>query len=502
MSTELDARYRDFYKNLEDISGAGRKFANFVNGAWAPSRSADRLSVSNPARKEVFASVCDSDEEDVNAAVQAAAGQLNGGPWSALPGAGRCRLMMKLAELVARDGALIGMMDALSIGRPFQETQILDIPNAVDTLTHFAGWADKITGETIPTGGYFGKQTHSFTRREPVGVVGAIVPWNTPFMISMWKIAPALACGCTVVLKPSEETPLSALYLGVLMREAGFPPGVLNIVTGRGERAGALLVRHPGVAKITFTGGPDAGRMIWRDASNTFKRVSLELGGKTPQIVFPDADLASAVQGIAMGLFFNQGEVCAAGTRILVHQSIYQEVCARLMEIAKGIKVGDPLDPQTQMGSLASKAQFERVTGYLDVARQDKADLIAGGTADSSKGYFVAPTLFCGRNDMRIAQEEIFGPVGIVIPFTNEDDAIRIANDSRYGLAACLWTKDVSRAHQLATRLQAGSVWINCWAAIDARLPWGGSKQSGIGRENGSAAIEAYTEIKAVTIAL
>lgn len=501
MSTALDGAYAAFHQDLAHRSNAARAFDNFINGAPAASTGTGRIEVINPARKAAFASVPDSTDADVDAAVRAAAAQLDGA-WGALSGAERGRLILRLADLVERDKELIGRMDAISIGRPVIETQILDLPNALDTMRYFAGWADKITGTTIPTGGYFGRPTHSYTRREPVGVVGAIVPWNTPFMITMWKLAPALAAGCTIVLKPAEETPLSALHLAALAREAGFPDGVLNVVTGRGETAGAALVRHPLVAKITFTGGPEAGRAIGRSAADTFKRLSLELGGKSPQIVFPDADLDNVVRGLAMGIFFNQGEVCAAGSRILVHRSIADKVADALAGAAASVRLGDPLDPETQMGALASKAQFDRVSGYLEIARAERAELIAGGTADDSKGYFVRPTVFRGDNGMRIAQEEIFGPVAIVIPFDDEEGALRIANDSSYGLAAVVWTSDIARSHRMAARLKAGSVWINGWAAIDARLPWGGVKLSGAGRENGASALDAYTEIKTVTVVL
>lgn len=495
--------YEEFNSALAKSSNAAREFQNFINGQPTPSASGQTMQVVNPATDAVLASVPASTKADIDAAVAAAKHQFEKGEWSKMSGAQRGRLLNKLADLVERDAVVLGMMDALSIGRPFVETQMLDLPHSIDCIRYYAGWADKIMGQQVPTPGYFGNPTLSYTLREPIGVVGAITPWNTPFMITWWKLGPALATGCTVVIKPSEETPLSALHLARLMQEVGFPDGVLNVVTGTGEAAGDALVRHPDVNKISFTGSPETGRLIAKNAADTFKRVGLELGGKSPQIILKDANLEAAIGGTAMGLFFNQGQVCAAGTRVLVHRSQIDQVAEALAGAASGIKLGDPLEATTQMGTLASKSQFDRVSNYIKIGQAEGATMLAGGASEMDKGFYVRPTIFAqANNNMRIAQEEIFGPVGTIIPFDDEEEAIAIANGTQYGLAASIWTRDISRAHLLARQVKAGAVWINCWAAIDPRLPWGGYKTSGIGRENGYSGILAFTEEKAVTVAL
>ena len=420
-----------------------------------------------------------------------------------MSGAARGRILNAVADLIERDSDILAKLESLDIGKPLGQPAMLDIPNAAATFRHFAGWADKITGSVISTAGYFGRPTHSYTVREPVGVIGAIVPWNTPLMIAGWKLAPALACGNTVVVKPPEEAPLSILHLAKLLQEAGLPDGVVSVVPGLGEVAGDALVRHPGVDKISFTGSPRVGTLIAQRGAETFKRVTLELGGKSPQIILADADLDAAVQGTAMGLFFNQGEVCAAGTRVFVHRSLYSQVVDGLAAAANAQVLGDPLDPATTMGALVSSKQRDTVLGYIEKGRQEGARLAAGGEKHGTTGYFVKPTIFAdATNDMTIAREEIFGPVGTVIPFDETDDAIRMANDTRYGLAASIWTHDVSHAHTLARKVRAGAVWVNGWAAIDPALPWGGFKASGVGRELGWAGIEANTEEKVVTIVL
>lgn len=475
----------------------------YIDGRWQSATDGGTFDVFNPATERLLAKVASAKPEDVDAAVRAARAQFDGGEWSKMNGAERGKLLYRLAELMERDKDYLAKLETLNLGRPLMEPTVLDIPNAIGTVRYFAGWADKIEGRSIPTPGYFGLPTLSYTVREPIGVVGAITPWNTPAMIACWKLAPALAAGCTMVLKPAEEAPLTTLYLAKLIEEAGFPPGVFNVVPGLGEVAGAALSRHPGIDKISFTGSPEVGREIMRVAADGFKRVALELGGKSPQIIMADANIEAAVGGAAMGLFFNQGQVCAAGTRVLVHRSKYAQVLEALAGAAQGIKLGDPLDPQTNMGSLISKRQLERVASYVDAGMQEGATIVAGGKRLDQPGYFFRPTIFGqADNDMRIAQEEIFGPVGVVIAFDDVDDAIKIANATRYGLAATIWTRDVSNAHLMASKIRAGAVGINGWAPIDPRLPWGGSKTSGIGRELGWAGIEAVTEEKVVTLVL
>lgn len=477
-------------------------YQHFINGQWQAGGD-EQIDVINPAREEVIARVPAGGKAEIDAAVAAARAQFDGGAWSRLSGAERGALINKLADLVERDADKIVKLDALCIGRPFHEPAILDLPQAISTLRYYAGWADKIEGRTIPTGGYFGRPTLSYTRREAIGVIGAIVSWNTPFMITCWKLAPALATGCTFVLKPAEETPLSALHLAALIKEAGFPDGVFNVVTGRGAVAGAALVTHPGVDKVTFTGSPEVGAEIMRTAGPLFKRIALELGGKSPQILFADADIPSAVQGCAMGLFFNQGQVCAAGTRLLVHRSIFNQVADAMRGVAEQIKIGDPLDEGVTMGAIAKRSQYDRVCNYIDIGKHEGAQMLTGGRLAASRGLFIKPTLFVdATNDMRIAQEEIFGPVGTLLAFDTDEQALAMANDSRYGLAATVWTRDITRAHAIAAELKAGAIGINGWAPIDARLPWGGVKTSGVGRELGYNGIEACTEEKVITVVL
>ncbi|MFP5019316.1 phenylacetaldehyde dehydrogenase StyD [Pseudonocardia phyllosphaerae] len=472
----------------------------FIGGEWR-SGSAGTVTDLNPATEEVLAEVQAASAADVDAAVAAARAQLDG-EWGALPGVERAKILHRVADLLERDADELARLEALDVGKPVGQPAMLDVPNAIATFRHFAGWADKITGQTIPTAGYFGRPTHSYTVREPVGVIGAITPWNTPLMIAAWKVAPALAAGNTVVVKPAEDAPLSTLHLARLLQEAGLPDGVVNVVPGRGDVAGTALTTHPGVDKISFTGSPEVGRAIQIAAADAFKRVTLELGGKSPQIVLADADVDAAVNGTAMGLFFNQGEVCAAGTRVLVHRSHYDRVVSGLAAAAEAQVVGDPFDAATTMGALVNAEQRDRVLSYVEAGRAEGATVVAGGGRPDGAGFFVEPTIVTGDNGMRIAQEEIFGPVGTVIPFDDPAEAVRIANDTRYGLAATIWTRDVGAAHTLAAQVRAGAVWVNGWAAIDPALPWGGMKSSGIGRELGWSGIVANTEEKTVTVVL
>ncbi|MBY8861993.1 aldehyde dehydrogenase family protein [Nocardia sp. CA2R105] len=474
----------------------------YINGQWGPAAGNRSLPNINPATEELLADIAFGGPADIDAAVKAARAQLSG-EWAALPGAARGVILNRIADLIEEHAEVLAQLEALDIGKPVGQPQMLDVPNAVATFRHFAGWADKITGATIPTSGYMGRPTHSYTVREPIGVIGAIVPWNTPLMIAAWKLAPALAAGNTLVVKPSEDAPLSILYLGKLLAQSGLPDGVVNIVPGDGAVTGNALVEHPGVDKISFTGSPVVGRLIQQKAAETFKRVVLELGGKSPQIILPDADIEAAVAGCAMGLFFNQGEVCAAGTRIFVHRSRYDEVVAALAGAAEAQVLGDPFDPATTLGALVSEKQRNTVLGYIEKGKSEGAHVAAGGVGVDGPGYFVRPTIFSNAtNDMTIAQEEIFGPVGVVIAYDDVSEAIRLANETQYGLAATIWTRDVAQAHTLAGQVRAGAVWINGWAAIDPALPWGGMKTSGIGRELGWAGILANTEEKVVTVVL
>ena len=471
-----------------------------IDGVWQT--AASTFDDVNPSDGQVLARVSAADAEDVDRAVHAARKALNGS-WGSASGAARGALLNRLADLIERDAEFLARLEALDIGKPIGQPMALDLPNTIATFRHFAGWADKIQGTAIPTAGYMGRPTHSYTVREPVGVIAAIIPWNTPLMIASWKLAPALAAGNTLVVKPAEDAPLSILHLGKLIGEAGFPPGVVNIVPGLGAVAGAALVRHREVDKVSFTGSPEVGRDIQRAAADSFKRVTLELGGKSPQIVLADADVDAAVNGIAMGLFFNQGEVCAAGTRILVHRSLYDRVVTALGNAARAQVPGTPFDPATTIGPLVNSRQQERVLAYIERGKAEGARLVAGGCRVNRDGFFVEPTVFANvGNDSTIAREEIFGPVGAVMPFDDVDEAIRIANDTEYGLAATIWTRDVSLAHTLAGKVRAGAIWVNGWGALDPALPWGGFKASGIGRELGWSGILANTEEKTVTVVL
>jgi aldehyde dehydrogenase (NAD+) len=467
-----------------------------IDGQRVPALSGRYFDTVNPASGAQIAQVAEADAQDVDIAVRSSRAALEG-HWGQMRGSERGMLMMKFADAIRGAQDELIDLESLDSGKPVAAIRRQDLPAVLDTLVYYAGMADKINGQVIPTR----SDALTYTVREPVGVVGAIVPWNFPLMIGMWKIAPALACGCTVVLKPAEITPLTALRLGELALEAGIPGGVLNVVPGFGKTAGQALVDHPDVDKVTFTGSPTVGRQILRSAAGNLKRVTLELGGKSANIIFPDADLDAASRAAAAGIFFNSGQVCSAGSRILVHQSVYDEVVERVAARARAIRVGDPQDATTGMGPLVSQVQMQRVLDYIEIGRREGARLVTGGARQGERGYFVTPTVFAGvAPQMRISQEEIFGPVAAMIPFADEEEALRIANGTVYSLAAGVWTADIARAHRFTRRLKAGTVWVNTFGPTDVRLPWGGSRDSGFGREHGDMAIENFTEPKVVWI--
>jgi len=471
----------------------------FINGRWVDSVSGKAFDTLNPATEKVITSVAEGDSADIDLAVAAAREAFENGPWKKTDARDRGRILLKIAGLIERNKDELALLDTLDNGKPINETTNADIPLVIDCFLYYAGWADKIHGETIPVRGDF----FNYTLREPVGVVGQIIPWNFPLLMAAWKIAPALACGNTIVLKPAEQTPLSALRLGEICQEAGLPDGVLNIVTGYGPTAGAALAEHMDVDKIAFTGGSATGRIIMQAASKNLKRISLELGGKSPNIVFADSDIDSAVDGAMTGIFFNQGEVCCAGSRLFIEKSIHEEFIDKLSNKAANMRVGNPEDTGTQMGAQVSKEQFDKILGYIETGKQEGAKLVTGGERCGERGYFIKPTIFDAvDNNMRIAKEEIFGPVVSAITFDDVSEVVKQGNLSIYGLAAAVWTKDIKKAHRLARDLKAGTIWINTYNAFDAASPFGGFKQSGFGRELGVHALELYTHVKSVWINL
>jgi aldehyde dehydrogenase (NAD+) len=480
-----------------------RTYQLLIDGQWVDAESGKTFTTPNPATGETLGEVAEADKADIDKAVSAARRAFEG-KWSKISARDRGRLMFKLAQLIEERAADLARLETQDNGKPIRESLYVDLPQVAENFEYFAGWATKIEGQTIPVPG----NMFNYTLREPVGVCGQIIPWNFPLLMAAWKLAPALAAGNTIVLKPAEQTPLSAMELGKLIQEAGFPDGVVNIVPGYGETAGAALASHKGIDKIAFTGSTEVGKLIAKAAADNLTKVSLELGGKAPNIVFADADLEQAVNGAMMGIFFNQGQVCCAGSRLFLQEDVKDEFLSRLKEKAEKIKVGDPLDKNTLMGPQVSCDQLDRIKSYVGYARAEGATVLSGGEApqmDESfkNGFFFQPTIFSEvTNTMRVAQEEIFGPVVSVISFKDENDLLRQANETIYGLSAGIWTRDIVRAHRFAKEIKAGVVWINTFNMFNAASPFGGYKQSGYGREMGKHALELYTQTKSVWVDL
>ena len=491
-TTQIDPRVLSFIEKPRKM---------LINGKWVDAVSGKTFPTYDPSTGEVLAQVAEGDRADIDLAVKAARKAFDNGPWRKMTPSERGRLIWKLGDLLDEHLEEFAYLESLDNGKPLTIARAADVPLAAELFRYMAGWATKLEGNTIPLSVPYtpGAKYLSYTLREPVGVVGQIIPWNFPLLMAAWKLGPALATGCTIVLKPAEQTPLSALRLGDLIVEAGFPEGVVNIVPGYGETAGAALAAHMDVDKIAFTGSTEVGKMIVHAATGNLKRVSLELGGKSPNVIFKDADMDVAIPGAASAIFFNHGQCCCAGSRLYIENDVFDKVVDGIAESAKKIRVGSGLEPKTQMGPLVSEEQLKRVCSYLESGLSQGAKAIAGGQKKGDKGYFVEPTVLVDTTeDMKVVQEEIFGPVVVAMPFSGAEEIVPRANDNVYGLAAGVWTRDISKAHRMAEQLLAGTVWINCYNIFDAAMPFGGYKQCGWGREMGHEVLNNYTQTKAV----
>jgi phenylacetaldehyde dehydrogenase len=486
-------------------NGSGKPKRMLINGRWVTAASGETFPTYDPATGNVICQVPAGDKADIDAAVKAARSAFENGPWSRMTPSERGKLLWKLADLLEENLEEFARLESMDNGKPLTVARVADVPLAIDLFRYMAGWATKISGTTIPISVPYapGEKFFAYTQREPIGVVGQIIPWNFPLLMAAWKLGPALATGCTVVLKPAEQTPLTALRLGELIEKAGFPEGVVNIVTGLGETAGAALAAHPGVDKIAFTGSTEVGKLIVRAAANDLKKVSLELGGKSPNIILDDADLDTAIAGAANAIFFNHGQCCCAGSRLYVHTKSFDRVVDGVANAARKIKIGPGHAPDSEMGPLVSEEQLNRVLGYMNAGEEEGAHTVAGGGRHGTRGYFVKPTVLVNtKPGMKVMDEEIFGPVVCAIPFKNVDEVLPAEKKNNYGLAAAVWTRDIAKAHRIAHELRAGTVWVNCYNIFDAALPFGGYKQSGWGREMGAEVLELYTQTKAVCVRL
>ncbi|MEE2695027.1 MAG: aldehyde dehydrogenase family protein [Pseudomonadota bacterium] len=505
----MDASILNYKVNDNVGSFLGQKQKLYINGKWVDTESSKTFDVEDPATGKNISTCAAGNSKDIDKAVKAARNAFDSGKWPSMAPNERGKIIWKIGDLIDSHTEELAQLESLDNGKPVAIAGAADVPLSSDIMRYMAGWATKIEGETIPISVPYtpGAQYHSYTLREPVGVVGQIIPWNFPLLMMAWKLAPALAAGCTIVLKPAEQTPLSALRLTEIIHESGIlPEGVLNVVTGLGEDAGAPLAAHPDVDKVAFTGSTEVGKLITKSAAGNLKKVSLELGGKSPTIVFPDADIDGAIAGAASAIFFNHGQCCCAGSRLFVHEKIFDKVTEGIAKIAGDIKVGPGMDTSTEMGPLVSDEQFQKVSGYIESGKSDGGEIVAGGKYDnSSGGHFVHPTVFTKTDaNMKLVKEEIFGPVVCAQPFSDEnlEKIAHEANNTSFGLAASVWTKDISAAHKLAAKIRAGTVWINCHNIFDASLPFGGYKESGWGREMGHEVLKNYTELKAVTVNL